>query len=313
MEGKSKLFEDVTNVLFIKLGRKGGYEEDSIENNVIRLSYDTVDHELCVSKAWDKVKEYFMDVEKKSKKVASFHTNQIKHFYEAGENTLWITFYKNKLWWCFSKPEIKLLKDKTKTRQVIGKWSDENIEGKILSTENISGKLLKTQGFRGTICTVPEKKYVLSIIKNEKSKDVIDIEQTIKKLNKQLIKLIENLQWQDFEILVDLIFRQAGWQRLGATGKTQKTIDLELMMPVTGERALVQIKSQSSKQEFEKYQKEFEEMNFDKFFYVVNKKNESLDKHAKSINTNVKLIFADKLAELSINSGLMNWIIKKTI
>lgn len=33
----------------------------------------------------------------------------------------------NKRWWCFSKPEITLLADKTKTRPVIGKWSDKDV------------------------------------------------------------------------------------------------------------------------------------------------------------------------------------------
>ncbi len=32
--------------------------------------------------------------------------------------------------------------------------------------------------------------------------------------------LIGLLTWQDFELLVDLIFANSGWRRLGALGKT---------------------------------------------------------------------------------------------
>lgn len=124
--------------------------------------------------------------------------------------------------------------DKTKTRPVIGQWSDKDINRNVLLAGNISGKLLKTQGFRGTICRVPEQKYAISKINCELIKEVIDVEHAMDILKSKLTLLIQNLQWKDFETLVDLIFRQAGWQRVGDKGKTQKTLDLELFAPVTG-------------------------------------------------------------------------------
>src|SRR5690606_25055073 len=137
----------------------------------------------------------------------------------------------------------------------------KDINENVLLAGNISGKLLKTQGFRGTICSVPEKKYALSKINCEQMKEVVEVEQALFTLKSKLTFLIQNLQWKDFETLVDLIFRQAGWQRVGDTGKTQKTLDLELFAPVTGERAIVQIKSQSDLQQFLIYQKQFATMN----------------------------------------------------
>jgi hypothetical protein len=89
----------------------------------------------------------------------------------------WITFYANKLWWCFSNPIITLLPDKTKTRPVIGKWSDKDINGNVLLASNLSGKLLMTQGFRGTICSVPERKYAIGKINCEQIKEVFEVEQ----------------------------------------------------------------------------------------------------------------------------------------
>lgn len=73
----------------------------------------------------------------------------------------------------------------------------------------------------------------------------MDVENALGALKSKLTLLIQNLQWKDFETLIDLIFRQAGWQKVGQTGKTQKTLDLELLAPVTGETAIVQIKAQS--------------------------------------------------------------------
>jgi hypothetical protein len=299
-------------VLFIKLGQGGKFERECIESNqTLRLGYREVDHKLCITGQWDKVHDYFITEENSKTFVATSHSNQIKQFYEEDEKTLWITFYANKLWWCFSKPEITLLADKTKTRPVIGKWSDKDINGNTLLAGNISGKLLKTQGFRGTICRVPEEKYALAKINCEQMKEVVEVEQAMFNLKNKLTFLIQNLQWKDFETLVDLIFRQAGWQRVGDTGKTQKTLDLELFAPVTGERAIVQIKAQSDLQQFLSYQEQFATMNdYDKFFYVVHTAKNNLTTYENETET--KLYLVDKVAELTISAGLVEWVIKKT-
>ena len=54
-------------------------------------------------------------------------------------------------------------------------------------------------------------------------------------------------------VRVDLVFANSGWRRLGQVGKTQKTVDIELMLPTTGERAFVQVKSSASKQDLTQY------------------------------------------------------------
>ena len=301
-----------TKVLFIKLGEGGKYETDCIEKDqTLRLGYREVDHKLCIDQKWDKVHDYFTTEENSKTFVATSHTNQIKQFYEEEEKTLWITFYTNKLWWCFSKPVITLLADKTKTRPVINRWSDKDINGNILLAGNISGKLLKTQGFRGTICSVPEQKYALAKINCEQMKEVVEVEEAMLNLKSKLTFLIQNLQWKDFETLVDLIFRQAGWQRVGDKGKTQKTLDLELFAPVTGERGIVQIKAQSDLAQFLYYQDQFATMNdYDKFFYVVHTAKNNLQNYQNETET--KLYLVDKVAELTISAGLVEWVIKKT-
>ncbi|OFX25664.1 MAG: hypothetical protein A2033_12470 [Bacteroidetes bacterium GWA2_31_9] len=298
-------------ILFIKLGSGGQFEKDCIEKNqMLRLSYRSVDHDICSKGNWQAVYDHFVNIEKTKPFVATSHTNQIRQFYEESSETLWLTFYANKLWWCFSKPDITLLPDKTKTRTVIGKWSDKDINGKTLTADNISGKLLKTQGFRGTICSVPEQRYALAKINGEQMKEVVEVEQALNNLKDKVSKLIQNLQWKDFETLIDLIFRQAGWQRVGATGKTQKTLDLDLFAPVTNESAIVQIKSQSDLKEFEYYQNEFAKMSHDRFFYVVHSPKTDLKKYQNDSET--KLYFIDKVTDLTISSGLVEWVIKKT-
>jgi hypothetical protein len=299
-------------VLFIKLGVGGVFEKDCIEkDNTLRLDYRATDYHLCSEGNWGEVYKYFMEEEKTTPGVATSHTNQIKYFYEEGERTLWITFHSNKLWWCFSKPIISLLPDGTTTRPVIGKWSDKDVNGKELLSGNISGKLLKTRGFRGTICTVPEKEYALRKINGEQSLEAVEVEKAMNELKLKLTHLIKHLQWKDFEALIDLIFRQAGWQRMGELGKQTKSIDLEVLSPVTGERAIVQIKSQCELKEFRNYEKKFAEMEeYDKSFFIVHSPKEDLENFQN--DSKIILYFVDKITDLTISSGLVDWLIIKT-
>lgn len=303
------------NILFIKLGREGTFEKECIEkNNTLKLSFVKTDHQQCINKDWDLVKSDFIEKQVRTISVATNFTNQIKKFYEEDENTLWITFYKNKLWWCFSEPKITLNSDGTKTRPVIGKWSDKNILNQTLLNGNISGKLLKTQGFRGTICEVSAKEYALQKINAEQLPIVAEVENAMSALESKVSNLIQGLQWQDFELLIDLIFRQMGWQRSGVTGKTTKDIDLELFSPVTSERALVQIKTSTNLIEYKKYEEKFISMSndYDKFFFIAHTdKNDEVRNYVETSENQINTYLIDKVTELTISSGLLRWVIER--
>jgi len=298
-----------TNVLFIKLGAGGIYEKDCIEkDNTLRVGFIGIEN-LCLKKDWEAVHKYYTEVEKTKSYVASGFTKQIKQFYEEDEKTLWITFHSNKLWWCYSKPIVTVLSDNTKTRPVIGNWSDKDINGKPLLFGNISGKLLKTQGFRGTICTVPEKEYALRKINGDQSKEVVAVEKAMNELKSKLSDLIKQMQWKDFEVLIDLIFRQGGWQRLSERGKAIKSIDLELLSPVTSERAIIQIKSECGLMEFKEFEDIARKKDYDKYFFIVHSPKNDLLNFENDTDTN--LFFVDKITDLTISSGLVDWIISK--
>lgn len=304
-----------TRVLYIKLGSSGMFEKECIEGtqNTIKLDYHEVSHVMCLE-GWDlePVRKWFVENEKTTEGTATSHKNQIKAFYQEPDTTMWITFYQSRLWWCFAKPEI-LYDQKTgfKTRTVIGEWSDRDLKNNLLTTSNLSGKLTQVQGFRGTICEVKEKKYLLEKINCEISEERKELEIARKNLKVRLIKQIEHLNWKDFETLIDLIFRQSGWRRMAQIGKATKTIDLELLEPVTGNSAVVQIKQQSDLNEFRSYEGKFLGMTqYDTFFFVVCQPTPELKSF--SSDSSIKLFFGEQIAELSISLGLVDWIITRT-
>lgn len=75
------------------------------------------------------------------------------------------------------------------------------------------------------------------------------------------------LSWQDFELLVDLIFSASGWRRVGVVGGSQETVDIELVLPSTGDRAFVQIKSATTQNELDDYLRRFEKRDEGRMFF----------------------------------------------
>ncbi len=301
----------VKSAYFIKLGRKGAWEESCIlQDNTIRLGFSNPLHSECLAGEWDKIYDYWIGQGKKKNKATEIK-NQIKAFYESDEETLWITFFRRRMYWCFAEKEVVQLADGTRIRKVKREWNYFDVQGEALTIENLSGKLTKVQGFQGTICTVKEFEYLIRRINHQKLPEVEKAEQTLATLLQDIEPLIQNLTWKDFELLVDLIFTHAGWQRISSLGKTEKSIDLALMSPVTENRAFVQIKSKSNMRVFEDYIKQYQGMKeFDEMYFVVHTTDNSFNEWHDI--PDIKLWDVRKLSSLVINSGLISWLIKKT-
>lgn len=299
------------NAYFIKLGKKkSGWVEDCIlKNNNIMLGFTNPLHNECLRGEWEKIRKHWIAAGKKNGKATEF-TNQIKIFYESGEDTLWITFFKRRLFWCFAEKKVEKLDNGNRIRKVKGEWKDCDIHKVPLELESLSGKLAKVQGFQGTICAVKEFEYLVRKINCTKLSEVEKVENTLATLKEDLAPTIQNLTWKDFEILIDLIFSYAGWQRVSALGKTEEAIDLVLMSPVNGNMAFVQVKSVSDLATFEDSIKKYRGMKqYDEMYFVVHTmKKPFINKEEKDIN----LWDVNKISELVVNSGLVNWIIKKT-
>lgn len=308
---KEKL-DSVDQALYIKLGLGGEFEKECIEKNILKLGYNNINHKYCLQKNWQKIKDYYIN-DGKTTGTATSHINQIKKFYKGDENVLWITFYNNKLYWCFAEKDVLIQDDNTKIRKVIGQWSCSDLKNNTLFLDDISGRLTKTQGFRSTICSVPEKEYLLKKIKVEQLEEIIEAEKAFNNLKDKIQTLIKKLNPKDFELLVDLIFRNGGWQRQRTIGKTTKSIDITIFHPITCENAVIQVKSQTNLAEFIKYKEIFSGMSndYDRFFYIAHTPLGDTEKYnTENDLDSLNIYFSDKIAKLVISSGLFDWVSK---
>ena len=293
--------------LYIKLGRSGSWEQECLEKGILRFGYRETPFDAAVSGDWETVRKVWLDA-REDEGTATRDVIQIRHFFEAPDDTLWITFSEGFLWWCFAKPGVKKHEDrKGSYRKTVDGWHNADINGIKLSSEKLSGSLLTVQGFRGTICEVKEFEYVKRKLNGRLLPEVEDAAQAENKMVRKIVPLMRLLTWRDFEMLVDLVFVNSGWRRIGQVGKTQKTVDIELLLPTTGERAFVQIKSHATKMDLAEYRDRLKNSRaYDRMFFVW---------HSGDVgeveDTNVALIGPDRLARMIFDAGLTSWLREK--
>jgi len=306
-------------VIYIKLGQGGKWEQECIEERqTVRLGYYYGEHlfELCLAGRWDAVEEALR--ERHREWVAREHVKHLRLFYEADSGAVWITFYSNRLWWCRAESEVVLVpneKDRedpvVQERRVLGKWSCEDLEGNDLDFSRLSGKLLALRSYRWTTAELlPElAKYAVLKINGGVPQSAQAATDARTALVGATAEAIRSLHPGDFEILVDLVFRQAGWNRMSEVGGVQKTIDLDLQMPITNRRCAVQVKSRIGGPDLMKRIESLVALEYDDKYLVVHSPEGKIPESAADMG--VKIIRANGLAEWCVGLGLVDWVVNK--
>ncbi|WP_339832526.1 hypothetical protein [uncultured Parvibaculum sp.] len=292
---------------YIKLGRGGEWEDECLRDGTIRFGYRETPHKDCTAGAWDRVRDFWTE-RRGDAGTAARDTNQIRAFYEADEDDLFITFAHGLLHWCRPAGPVEVLPDGGRRRATAHGWSSQSTSGASLSSDRISGHLLKVQMFRGTICLVKPFDYLLRKLNDELSPEVVVAEVAERALMEAITGLMRLLTWQDFELLVDLVFSTSGWRRVGVAGRTQKTVDLELILPTTGERAFVQVKSQASNASLKDYRARFDQADlYDRMFFVWHTGTVTAEDDFDGIT----LVGPERLSRMVLDAGLSSWLREK--
>ena len=309
----------IKNALYIKLGEGGCWEKDSIENGKIRIGWKNVDIEYIRKGNWEKIKEIHESVVDRNSSVSSRDYNALKNIIEANDETVFITFFSNKMYWCIAKNGSIKEDEVSKYLETKVKWSDKSIsDRRQFAIDNISGRLSKYRGYRGTVCAIGNKlnefTYLYQIINNIETNEYKNLFEAKESLKKALVPAIKNLIPYDFEILVDLLFRNFGWKRISVLGETMKFFDIVLQEPLNKTLHGIQIKSKSNFNEYESYRKEFLENyqnGITSFFFVVHTPDKKLKNYVED-NDNIYIWTIEIIADFAIDSGLVNWIMDKT-
>lgn len=307
-----KFFGNPMKIRYIKLGDGGKWEPYCIEEQqVIRLGYISPYHQDSLNGDWGAVRKFWLSERKGNEGAASRDLNQIRDFYELLETDIWITFYHRKMYWCKAHKDVYKLDDGSRIRNVIGSWSCFDKNGNPLLIENIDGRITKVQGYRGTICSVELPDYLLRKINGEVQPEIQSTKETLVALKLNVASLIKGLWWSDFELLIDLIFSQSGWQRISVLGKAEKDIDLDIFSPVTRKRAFVQVKSTTTATQIKSYYEKFAQYSqYNEMYFIFHTLSGELDELSID-DPRLNVWDISRVADLVINAGLIDWLLAK--
>jgi hypothetical protein len=293
-----------TEAYFIKLGRSGEWEIECLRDGILRFGYADTAHADCLAGNWDAVRTFWSSY-RNDTGAGTRDANQIRVFYETGGNALFVTFHGGLLYWCRAMPGVTVDADGTHMRRTVDGWHSASITGKPLRTDRLSGALLRVQGYRGTICSVAQLSYLLGRINDQLPPSVVAADEARAAYLAAIEELIGLLTWQDFELLIDLIFSSSGWVRLGSVGKTQKSVDIELQLPTTNEVAFVQVKSEASSAIFRDSLDRFQSYDkYDRMFFAWHKGTVVSPDDTKSI----ELLDCKRIAAMTLDAGLAGWL-----
>jgi len=300
---------DFTAAFYIKLGRGGKWETDSIKNGKLRLGWQLQSIEDINAGRWELIEEQ-LRAKDQGKRVAATTSdlNALKILTESGPEDVWITFHQSKLWWTRLATGPVKQDDISKFRLTAQPWSDQAADGRLLVVNQLPGKISQIQGFRATVCRVKYADLLRRTFNGTRSPLATAISDHRKSLAQHLTEAIKELHWKDFETLVDLVFRAAGWVRVSILGQHEKAYDLVLREPITGDRYVVQVKSRAGVDDLRDTIAKFSAEDFRRIFFVVHSPEEDLVAGTGILPNHVGIVWPHRLGELAVDAGLSGWL-----
>lgn len=305
---------------YIKLGEGGEWAEEAISTAKLRFGWQVVSLTDIRAKNWDRIRRSIEDQHPGRKGVITTDTERLRDLVTTGPDDLWITFHGSRLFWGRVAAGEVEQDDTSKFRRLVDGWHDANVNGEPLVVGRIPGVIAQLQGFRGTVCSVKAKDVLRRLVAGETSPAHGAVSAAREALVRELRAAIQELHWKDFETLVDLVFRDAGWRRLSVLGESMKFADLELEEPVTGDRYQVQVKSRADVREFDAYAATFladQHHDFRRLYFVVHSPTRALALHIArqgrdtKDDRRVEPILPGRLAQMIVDAGLTGWVLDK--
>lgn len=294
---------------YIKLGAGGLWAEDSIANGLLRFGWGNIPLPAMLAEDWATIRS-LLAVEHHHKGTVTADTERLRDILGSTIDDVWITFHDSHRWWCRLADNPVSEDTISRFRRVDGRWSASDIVGRPLLVAQIPGRIAQLQGFRGTVCSVRESLVLGRLLRGETSPEFDRVTTNRAVLAGSVASALQQLHWKDFETLVDLLFRQAGWRRRSVLGESMKFVDLELEEPITRDAYQVQVKSRADIADLEKYAIQFSGRGFRKLYFVVHSPTAAL-RNASVADTDVELILPERLGELVVDHGLVPWLLDK--
>ncbi|MCC2980796.1 restriction endonuclease [Sphingomonas sp. IC4-52] len=306
-----------STIRYIKPGAGGGWES-ALDRGRLEWGTGGDSHLAALNGDWRAVTQAYI-AQGRLPATATGYTNEARAFFDADPGTMWITFARGRMWWCFAEPEVHATADDDATdaafyRVAHGGWSDRDVNGIVLDADRLSTRLSQLQSYRRTICGLTKEQETLcrSYINAVPDPVQAAIAAARDELKQHLRSLIQRLTWRDFEQFIDLALARTGWIRVSSLGGTTKDVDLVVEQSFTRERMSVQVKSKANQRMVDDYARRLGARTAgERIMLICHSPEGDLAAPPSTNGRRLELVLDGEVAELSINAGLVDWVIAR--
>lgn len=311
---------------YIKLGSGSSkIDKACINRGIAYIGFGTSDEQLFKAAStgdWDGFWSLSYDRDTSGsvqarKQRATSATNQVRVFFEADDKILWITFYGGRLYYGSLLSHQKPLIDHDLggcVRPLESGWSDIDANDVPLKVENLSGNLTKVRNYKGTSCTLAKDQleYLMRRLSGNVPEFIAQIDRAREMMVEAVLAAIRSLQPKDFELLVENIF-SGPWRRIGQMGGVEKYTDIVYEDRLNPDRRIaVQVKSETSANEIDRYCKDEQRESYDKLIFVFHTPERSDVLEGYEMPEKLEIVDGLRLANMVVDSGLVHWLCDKT-
>jgi hypothetical protein len=306
-----------SKIRYIKLGASGRWE-GALERGTLEWGDATDRHVAALEYDWAAVQLAYV-AQGRVPSTATGYTNEARAFFEADPAAMWITFAHGRMWWCVAEPGVRANEGGDTSAAAFYRvardgWSDRDINGMVLDLDRLSTRLTQLQGYQRTICSLTSDQEALCRRYINAALDPVQtaIASARDELKQHLRTLIQRLTWQDFEQLIDLAFSRTGWVRVSSLGGTMKDVDLVVEQSFTRERMAVQIKSKADQRIVNDYARRLDARSAgERNMLICHSPAANLTVPPPTKKRRLELMLDGEIADLSINAGLVDWVIAR--
>ena len=315
MDVKLDEFNNITGnrpqVRYIKLGPNNCWAREAFRRGEIPFSFREVPHELALTGDEDRITAHLIG-QGKAQGAARNAARQVCAFYGLDENAIWITFADGLMWWTTAEREVTWLGESEnyapRTRKATA-WTSANRFDVPFLMSGLSSRLTKVASAQATICRVEAEDYLLRKIFGVEEPAVRKAEHAREAIIAAIEDLVANLHWSDFETLVDLLLSRGGWHRVSDLGGNMKDADMLVEQPVTGELALVQVKSASNQAELDRYIQIFDNNpGWSRMIFACHSPAGALVTGGRP---EIRVWVRAELARMILRQGLFDWLVER--
>ena len=239
--------------------------------------------------------------------------NQLRDLLDHPSRHVWITIEDAYLWWCTVKDGAT--PNQQGWNAAAGNfwltcaqpWSNKSLGGRLLAISDLPGIVSRVAGFRGTVCEPKGADSILRVISDERDTNATTAALARSAYEQAVSVMVQQLTWQDFEQLVDLILARTAWTRISKLGGVQQGYDIEAENIAADEIAFIQVKSSAGQRELIEYVKIFQERRerFDRMIFAVHSPETAL---LPPTDIPVQVWTGNRLARLVVRLGLGEWV-----